>query len=150
MIFPWGDKIWVAKLHILIWNVAVYKWETQKERQSSKKCTYTVVSLHVSVFTSHSETSWATEMTDTVLTEKDGHTLVGWDANFRRKVHWRKKSKYSSELHFFSLICLTCIFAGAHPKLECKSSLVMWMSDDYIFAFDHKDSFQVIWVEKKV
>lgn len=88
-------------------------------------------------------------MTDAVLTEKDGHTLVGWDENFRKRVHQRKKSKCTSELHFFSLICLTCIFAGAHPKLEYKSSLVTWMSDNYILAFDHTDSFQVIWVEEK-
>lgn len=88
-------------------------------------------------------------MTDAVLTEKDRHTLVGWDENFRKRVHQRKKSKCTSELHFFSLICLTCIFAGAHPKLEYKSSLVTWMSDNYILAFDHTDSFQVIWVEEK-
>lgn len=90
--------------------------------------------------------NWA----DTVLDDKDGNTLVGWDRVSEENTKSTRESKANTvTVTFLSLICLTRIFAHAYPELECKSSLVTRMPDDSIFALEHKDMIQKIGVKSK-
>lgn len=90
-----------------------------------------------------------TELT-TVLDEKKGNTLVGWGRVSEEKIKSTRESKANTvTVTFLFLICLTRIFANTNSELEYKSSLVTWMPDDSIFALEHKNMIQKIWVENK-
>lgn len=63
-----------------------------------------------------------------VLSEKDGHTLIGEDGggggvSFRKRRSSRESKANTVQSYISFLISLSCIFAFAHPKLEYKSSL---------------------------
>lgn len=90
-----------------------------------------------------------TELT-TVLDEKKGNTLVGWGRVSEEKIKSTRESKANTvTVTFLFLICLTRIFANTNSELEYKSSLVTRMPDDSIFALQHKNMIQKIWVENK-
>lgn len=140
-----GNKILVARLHVLNWNVELYKWKHRRTAESAK--ILHVVSFSASL-TSHSETGQLNGYSG----KRKRHAFVGWVKGVLEEKSIRE-SRENTVQSYISFPIFPELNLWQHILnwviIEYKSSLVQWMPHDCIFALEPKDKFQKIWVGKK-